>query len=62
MEKKTIRKLLMIAYIALTVACLIFLCISLFADGENSREFNVALFCTALANLFGIICNYNGKE
>lgn len=60
MEKETIRKLLMIAYIALTVASLIFIGIGLFAGGESSREFYVyALFCMALANLFGIIRSNN---
>ena len=62
MEKKTIRKLLMIAYIALTVASLIFIGIGLFAGGESSREFYVyALFCTSLANLFSII-RINNKD
>lgn len=62
MEKKTIRKLLMIVYIALTVACLIFLGIGFFADGESRREFYVyALFCTSLANLFNII-RINNKD
>lgn len=60
MEKKTIRKLLMIALIALTAASLIFIGIGLFAGGESSREFYVyALFCTVLANLFGIIRSNN---
>lgn len=63
MEKETIRRLLMIAYVGLTVASLIFLGIGLFAGEENSRDFLIcALFCTSLANLFGIIRNNNGKE
>lgn len=56
MEKETIRKLLLIAVVALTAASLIFLGIGFFADAENSKDFYIyALFCTSLSNLFGII-------
>lgn len=64
MEKETIRRLLTIAVTALTAASLIFIGIGLFAGEENSRDLLIycALFCTSLANLFGVIRNNNNDK
>ena len=59
MEKKQIEKLLLIASLLLLIAGIVFLCISIFGESENTTPLACALGCILLANLFNVIRSFS---
>ena len=61
-NKNVINTLLVISSIGLTISGIIFLCISIFSEEKSNIILCLALACTTLSNLFGIIRLQLNKE
>ena len=57
-----INTLLVISSIGLTISGIIFLCVSIFSEEKSNIILCLALACTTLSNLFGIIRLQLNKE
>jgi len=55
MDGKTIKTLLLIASVTLTLSGIIFLCLSIFTEPKNTVYLSLALGSIVLANLFNVI-------
>ncbi|MCI6188699.1 MAG: hypothetical protein MSA89_06720 [Clostridium sp.] len=61
-NKNVINTLLVISSIGLTISGIIFLCVSIFSEEKSNIILCLALACTTLSNLFGIIRLQLNKE
>lgn len=62
MDNQTISKLLLIASVGLTLAGILFLCLSIFTEPKNTTYLSIALGSILLANLFNLIRAQNSKH
>lgn len=62
MDKTILNRLMIIASIGLEIAGIVFLCISIFGNGESTRPLACALGCILLASLFNLIRNLNNRR
>lgn len=61
-NKNVINTLLVISSIGLAISGIIFLCVSIFGEEKSNIILCLALACTTLSNLFGIIRLQLNKE
>ena len=61
-NKNVINTLLVISSIGLTISGIIFICVSIFSEEKSNIILCLALACTTLSNLFGIIRLQLNKE